>query len=84
MSVSKTINGITLSGTGESGSSTLSVSAEVNEGLDRLAIFTISTTDNSGTKTTLSVTQEGKREVFNASDGSFLLSDSTTFNTLKS
>lgn len=74
-----TKNGITLTYTG-AGSETASVSGEVNEGIDRSTQFVLG---NGSSQATLDVLQLGKREVFNASDGSFLLSDGTTFNVLK-
>ena len=52
-----------------------------NEGLDRqLQITFISKAGHSLLRT---VTQEGRREIFNASDGQFLLVDQNTFNVIK-
>jgi len=64
--------------------SPLQVSSVVYEGLDRSMIVNFKTTAGSPIVTAgLVVNQTGLREVFNASDGSFLLSDGTTFNVLK-
>ena len=64
--------------------SPLQVSSVVCEGLDRSMIVNFKTTVGSPIVTAeLVVNQTGLREVFNASDGSFLLSDGTTFNVLK-
>lgn len=52
-----------------------------NEGLDRqLQITFVSKVGQSLIRT---VTQEGRREIFNASDGTFLLVDQDTFNVIK-
>ena len=74
-----TKNGISMADSG-TGNKTVPVSGNVNEGIDRSAAFTITAGDK--TKN-ITVNQAGLREVFNASDGSFLLSDGTTFNVLK-
>ena len=66
------------------GNGTLQVSSAVCEGLDRSMTVNVATTVGSPDVTVgLVVAQTGLREVFNASDGSFLLSDGTTFNVLK-
>ena len=66
------------------GNGTLQVSSAVCEGIDRSMSVDILTTAGSPIVTAgLVVNQTGLREVFNASDGSFLLSDGTTFNVLK-
>lgn len=66
------------------GNGTLQVSSAVCEGIDRSMSVDIPTTAGSPDVTAvLTVNQIGLREVFNASDGSFLLSDGTTFNVLK-
>lgn len=53
----------------------------VNEGLDRtLSITFISKADYSIQR---NVIQEGRREIFNASDGPFILADGDTFNVIK-
>lgn len=67
---------------GTEGNVSVSVYSSVNEGLDKTVSFVISTTD--GTKSeTIIVNREGKREIFNASDGAFLTSDGSTFNVIK-
>lgn len=64
------------------GSTSVTVSSSVNDGLDKTVSFVISTTD--GTKSeTITVNREGRREKFNASDGAFLTSDGSTFNVIK-
>ena len=66
------------------GNGTLQVSSAVCEGLDRNMTVNVATTAGSPDVTAeLVISQTGLREVFNASDGSFLLSDGTTFNVLK-
>lgn len=66
----------------DSGSTSVTVSSSVNDGLDKTVSFVISTTD--GTKSeTITVNREGRREKFNASDGAFLTSDGSTFNVIK-
>ena len=67
----------------DSGSTSVTVSSSVNEGLDKSVTFTVETTD--GTKSeVITVNREGRREKFNASDGAFLTSDGSTFNVIKS
>lgn len=75
-----TKNGITMTDSG-TGNQTVPVSGTVNEGIDRSSVFTITAGDK--TKN-ITVNQAGLREVFNASDGAFVLSDGGTFNVLKS
>ena len=65
-----------------SGSGSASISSDVNEGIDREQSIKVETTDKS-VSATLMVSQEGLREVFEPSDGGFVLSDGGTFNTLK-
>lgn len=75
-------NGIVFEYATNSGSTSVTVSSSVNEGLDKTVSFVISTTD--GTKSeTITVNREGRREKFNASDGAFLTSDGSTFNVIK-
>lgn len=52
-----------------------------NEGLDRQLQITF--TSKAGHSLLRTVTQEGRREIFNASDGPFLLVDQNTFNVIK-
>lgn len=67
---------------GTEGNVSVSVYSSVNDGLDKTVSFVISTTD--GTKSeTITVNREGKREIFNASDGQFKTSDNSSFNVLK-
>lgn len=73
-------NGIEITFTG-AGNETVPVSAEPNEGLDRSAVFVFKTIVGDVRKQ-VSVSQLGRREVFNASDGAFLPIDGT-FNVLK-
>ena len=75
-------NGIVFEYSTNSGSTSVTVSSSVNEGLDKSVTFTVETTD--GTKSeTITVNREGRREKFNASDGAFLTSDGSTFNVIK-
>ena len=65
-----------------SGNGSASISSDVNEGIDREQSIKVETTDKS-VSTTLVVSQEGLREVFEPSDGLFVLADGGTFNVLK-
>ena len=65
-----------------SGSGSASISSDVNEGIDREQSIKVETTDKS-VSATLVVSQEGLREVFEPSDGLFVLIDGGTFNVLK-
>lgn len=65
-----------------SGDGTIAFSSDVaNEGIDRSQEVQVAT-DNLSVSVTVS--QLGLREVFNASDGEFILADGGTFNVLKS
>lgn len=64
-----------------SGDGTIAFSSDVaNEGIDRSQEVQVAT-DNLSVSVTVS--QLGLREVFNASDGEFILADGGTFNVLK-
>lgn len=65
-----------------SGNGSASISSDVNEGIDREQSIKVETTDKS-VSATLVVSQEGLREVFEPSDGLFVLADGGTFNVLK-
>lgn len=67
---------------GGSGSGSASISSDVNEGIDRVQAIRVETTDKS-LSAALVVSQEGLREVFEPSDGEFVLKDGGTFNVLK-
>lgn len=56
------------------GNGTLTLTAEANEGIDRELTLNVKTTEGNISKS-ISVTHEGKREVFNASDDEFDASD---------
>lgn len=77
MAQSITKNGITMAGSGI-GSAAVTVSAEVNEGIDEVTDFTITTT-NGQVSRNVRVSRKGKREVFDT----FILADGSTFNVLK-
>lgn len=65
-----------------SGDGTIAFSSDVaNEGIDRSQEVQVAT-DNLSVSVTVS--QLGLREMFNASDGEFILADGGTFNVLKS
>lgn len=64
------------------GSGSASISSDVNEGIDRVQAIRVETTDK-GLSAALVVSQEGLREVFEPSDGGFVLKDCGTFNVLK-
>lgn len=65
-----------------SGSGSAFISSDVNEGIDREQSIKVETTDKS-VSATLMVSQEGLREVFEPSDGMFVLADGGTLNVLK-
>lgn len=68
-----------------SGSGSASISSDVNEGIDRVQSITVETTQGSEPKSeSVQVAQIGLREVFEPSDGLFVLADGGTFNVLKS
>lgn len=75
-------NGIVFEYATNSGSTSVTVSSSVNEGLDMSVTFTITTSDGSKSET-VTVNREGRREKFNASDGQFKTSDNSSFNVLK-
>lgn len=60
------------------GTTTVTVEAGVNEGIDETIDFIIATTDKKISRN-VKVNRKGKREVFDT----FLLSDGSTFNVLK-
>lgn len=67
-----------------SGNGTAVHTSPINESIDREVTLTLSGTGNfTNVKKTYKTIQAGKREVFNASDGAFKLSDGSTFNVLK-
>jgi hypothetical protein len=65
-----------------SGNGSASISSDINEGIDREQSIKVETTDKS-VSATLVVLQEGLREVFEPSDGLFVLANGGTFNVLK-
>ena len=65
-----------------SGNGSASISSYINEGIDREQYINEETTDKS-VSATLVVSQEGLREVFEPSDGEFVLANGGTFNVLK-
>mgnify|MGYP007007457330 FL=1 len=77
MAQSITKNGVTMKGSGID-STTVTVEAGVNEGIDEVVSFSITTTDKQVSRN-VRVNRKGKREVFDT----FKLSDGTTFNVLK-
>ena len=66
---------------GEAGANNISISVPaVNESIDKV----VEINAISGNKSArLTLIHEGMREVFNASDGGFILADGGTFNVLK-
>lgn len=74
-------NGIIVSPSSGSGDSTITFSAEVNEGIDYYEIFDVATPE--GLHANIKVTRLGKREIFTCTDRDFILSDGGTFNVLK-
>jgi hypothetical protein len=65
-----------------SGNGSASISSDVNEGIDRRHTISIETTNGAISKS-VEVTQYGMREIFEPSDGGFVLADSGTYNVLK-
>ena len=67
-----------------SGNGSASISSDANEGIDREQAITVETTYGNEPKSeSIQVTQLGLREVFESSDGGFVLADGGTFNVLK-
>lgn len=67
-----------------SGSGSAYISSDVNEGIDREQYIKVETTKGNEPKSIdVSVKQYGMREVFEPSDGEFVLADGGTFNVLK-
>lgn len=64
------------------GSGSASIASDVNEGIDRKQSISVETTDGT-IRRSVEVTQYGMREVFEPSDGGFVLADGGTFNVLK-
>lgn len=65
-----------------SGNNTITITSTENEGIDREQIITVETT-NKQISESITVSQEGLREVFACADGDFILADGGTFNVLK-
>lgn len=66
---------------GEAGANKISISVPaVNESIDKVVEIDAINGDKSSR---LTLIHEGMREVFNASDGEFILADGGTFNVLK-
>ena len=67
-----------------SGNGAVMISSDVNEGVDREQSLTVETTKgNEPKRTGVTVRQKGMREVYNCTDGEFVLADGKTFNVLK-
>ena len=67
-----------------SGNGSASIASDINEGIDRIQTITVETTQGSEPKSeSVQVIQIGLREVFEPSDGMFVLKDGGTFNVLK-
>lgn len=74
---------ITLTYTGQ-GNGSASISSDINEGIDREQSIKVETTVGDDPKSEyVLVKQVGLREVFEPSDGEFVLADGGTFNVLK-
>lgn len=74
---------ITLIYTGQ-GNAAVSVSTDVNEGIDREQSILVETTHGEPKDSeSVLIRQPGLREVFSVSDGTFLLKNGGTFNVLK-
>ena len=66
------------------GNDLLCVSTEVNEGLDRVQDITIEMASSYVKKqNTISIQQIGKREIFNVTEGEFVLQNNENLNVLK-
>ena len=65
-----------------SGNGSASISSDINEGINRKQSIKIETT-NKSISATLTILQEGMREIFDPSDGELVLADGGTFNVLK-
>lgn len=74
---------ITLTYTGQ-GNDSVSISSDINEGIDRAQSIKVETTaGNDPKRENILIKQVGLREVFTPTDGEFVLADGGTFNTLK-
>lgn len=74
---------ITLTYTGQ-GNGSASISSDGNEGIDREQSIKVETTAGEEPKReSILIKQVGLREVFEPSDGEFVLADGGTFNVLK-
>lgn len=69
--------GVTFSKDGGIGNTSVTISADTNEGLDDVIPFRV--TDSTGSYKDVAINREGRREVFN----DFVLSDGGTFNVIK-
>lgn len=66
------------------GNGSASISSDVNEGIDREQSIKVETMKGNEPKSIdVSIKQYGMREVFEPSDGEFVLADGGTFNVLK-
>lgn len=72
-------DGVTFSVDSGSGHSTITISADANEGLDVTIPFRV--TDANGLFKDVTINREGRREIF--TDNDFILSDGGTFNVIK-
>lgn len=67
-----------------SGNGSVSISSDINEGIDRQLTISVKTTQGANQKTkSVVVLQYGLREVLDASDGGFVLADGGTYNVKK-
>lgn len=65
-----------------SGNNTITITSTENEGIDREQTITVET-NNKQKSESITISQEGLREVFSCADGDFILADGGTFNVLK-
>lgn len=64
------------------GNGQIAVTLTPNEGIDREQTVEVQTTNGEITES-ITISQEGLREVFTCTDGEFILADGGTFNVLK-
>lgn len=67
-----------------SGDGSVTITSDINEGIDREQSITVSTTQGENPKSaSVSIVQIGLREIFISTDEVFVLSDGGTFNVIK-
>lgn len=67
-----------------SGNGSVSVTSDINEGIDRKQIIKVETTAGNNPKSIdVEVAQMGMREIYNCTDGEYICADGGTYNVIK-